>query len=101
MNLSPSCGDKRLTKPLIGTVINIPAASAETVAVSVTVVGSAFLSNLLAPATDARMGADAGLSCWRHQESDARSPYRETRSGAIRRGTGSSPKCARAMPYAW
>jgi hypothetical protein len=81
MNLSPSCGDKRLTKPLIGTVINIPAASAETVAASVTVVGSAFLSNLLTPATDARMLADAGLSSWRHQESDARSPYRETRSG--------------------
>ena len=60
MNLSPSCGDKRLTKPLIGTVINIPAASAETVAASVTVVGSAFLTNLLAPATAARKRADAG-----------------------------------------
>jgi hypothetical protein len=41
MNSSHSCGDKRLLKPLIGTVINIPAASAETVAASVTVVGSA------------------------------------------------------------
>jgi hypothetical protein len=67
MNLSHSCGDKRVTKPLIGTVINIPAASAETVAASVTVVGSAFLSNLLAPATAARKRADAGLFCWRHR----------------------------------
>jgi hypothetical protein len=48
MNLSHSCGDKQATKPQIGTVINIPAASAETVAASVTVVGSAFLWNLLA-----------------------------------------------------
>jgi hypothetical protein len=60
MNLSHSCGDKRVTKPLIGTFINIPAASAETVVTSVTVVGSAFLSNLLAPATAARKRADAG-----------------------------------------
>jgi len=54
-------------QPLIGTVINIPAASAETVAASVTVVGSAFLSNLLAPATAARKRGEAGLVCWRHR----------------------------------
>ena len=63
MNLSHSCGDKRVTKPLIGTVINIPAVSAETVVGSVTVVGSAFLSNLLAPATAARKPVDARLIC--------------------------------------
>jgi len=43
-----------MTKLLIGTVINIPAASAETVAASVAVVGPAFLSNPPTPATAAR-----------------------------------------------
>ena len=43
MNLPPSCGDKRLAKPLIGTVINIPAASVDTVAASAAVAMSAFL----------------------------------------------------------
>jgi hypothetical protein len=53
MNLSRACGDKRVTKLLIGTVINIPAASAETVAASAAVAVSAFLWKPLTPATAA------------------------------------------------
>jgi hypothetical protein len=43
MNLSRARGDKRVTKLLIGTVFNIPAASAETVAASAAVAVSALL----------------------------------------------------------
>ena len=53
MNLSRARGDKRVTKLLIGTVINIPAASAETVAASAVVAVSAFLWKPLTPATAA------------------------------------------------
>jgi hypothetical protein len=53
MNLSRACGDKRVTKLLIGTVINIPAASAETVAASAAVAVSALQWKPLTPATAA------------------------------------------------
>lgn len=53
MNLPRARGDKRVTKLLIGTVINIPAASAETVAASAAVAVSAFLWKPLTAATAA------------------------------------------------